>query len=313
MLPIPDELLHRPFTRSRAVELGLPPRVIEGRRFVRLHKGVYVHRDHGMTWADHVAAAQLALPVGARTTGVTRLRQLGLDVGAPYPLHFVVEGDLHLVLDGVFLHRTVKMPPHDDAGVSTEAAYVAFCAGARLIEAIEVGCFLLQKRWLDGQLLDQLLTDEQWRRGRPETVAVLPYLDDRPRSMPEAALAAYVVFSGLPTPEVNETMTLADSTVLTPDLWFVLFVLVVEYEGSQHQELRGQYTSDIDRYAAYRRNAVAYEQVTKELMRSPKATVRRIHSALVAQGYDGPPPDFGGAWLTLFRPLSELARVRHAA
>lgn len=313
VVPIPHELLDRPFARSRALELGVPPRVLEGRRFRRLHKGVYVHRDHDMSWADHVAAAQLAMPADARTTGVTRLRQLGLDLGTPFPLHFVVEGDLHLVLEGVFLHRTVKMPPHDDAGVSTEAAYVAFCADARLVDAIKVGCFLLHVEWLDGELLDQLLTEEPWRRGRCETSVVVPFLDDRPRSMPEAALVAYVLFSGLPGPEVNEQMTLADGTVLTPDLWFVLFVLVVEYEGSQHQELRGQYTSDIDRYAAYRRNEVAYEQVTKELMRSPKATVRRIHAALVARGYDGPPPDFDGAWLTLFRPLTELARLRGAA
>lgn len=287
--------------------------MLEGARFRRLHKGVYAHRGHDLTWADHVLAAQLALPEGARTTGVTRLQQLGIDVGPPFPLHFVVEGDLHLVLGGVFLHRTVKMPPHDDEGVSAEAAYVAFCAEARLIDAIKVGCLLLHQGRLLAHALDQIVTGEPWRRGSAETAAVLPFLDDRPRSMPEAALMTYVLFSGLPSPEVNREMTLSDGTVLTPDLWFVLFVLVVEYEGSQHQELRGQYTSDIDRYAAYRRNQVDYEQVTKELMRSPKATVRRIHAALVARGYDGPQPDFDGPWLMLFRPLSELARLRRAA
>ena len=36
-----------------------------------------------------------------------------------------------------------------------------------------------------------------------ETAYVLPFLDGRCRSIPEAELLAYVVFAGLPMPEVN--------------------------------------------------------------------------------------------------------------
>lgn len=223
-----------------------------------------------------------------------------------------MEGDLHLVLDGVFLHRTVKMPPHDDDGATVEAAFIAFCADARLIDATRVGCFLLHQGWLDGRLLQDLLVEDPWRRGVPETAYVLPLLDDRPRSLPEGELLAYVVFAGLPVPEVNETITLADGTELAPDQWFEDYEVAVEYEGGQHQDDRGQYVADIDRYAAYRRNRVDYEQVTKELMRSPKATVRRVHAALVAKGYEGPVPDFEDAWPLLFRRLEDLVRRRAA-
>lgn len=100
------------------------------------------------------------------------------------------------------------------------------------------------------------------------------FLDDRPRSVPEGELLAHVVFAGMPMPEVNETITLADGTALAPDLWFEYYEVAVEYEGGQHQDDRDQYVADIDRYAAYRRNRVDYELVTKELMRSPKAAVR---------------------------------------
>ena len=313
MRHIPDSFRRGPFARAAAFQADISARVLEGVQFRRLHEAVYVHRDHEMTWADHVEAARLALPAGARTTGPTRLRELGVDVGKPFPLHFVVEGDLHLVLDGVFLHRSVKMPPCDDIGVSAEAAYVAYCVGARLIDAIKAGCVLLNKEVLDGALLEQILSEEKWRRGVPETSFVLPFLDDRPRSLPEAELLTYVVFSGLPAPEVNHVITLADGTELTPDLVFEDYVFVVEYEGSQHQDDRGQYTADIDRYAAYRRNDVAYEQVTKELMRSPKATVRRVHAGLVARGYEGAGPDFDGAWLLLFRRLEDVVRTQRAA
>ncbi len=291
----------------------MPARVLEGRRFRRLHKGVYCHRDHTMSWRDRVEAARLALPDTARTTGATRLRQLGLAVGSERPLHFVVEGDLHLELDGVFLHRTVKMPPHCSEGVSNEAAFVAFCAEARTIDAITAGCVLLHRGQLDLHLLDQLVTEEKWRRGVPETTYVLPFLDGRCRSLPEAELLTYVVCAGLPMPEVNVSIEVIPNTWITPDLWFAEFGLAGEYEGSQHQEERGQYNADIDRYRSYRRGKVAYELVTKERMRSPKSAVRLIHCALVERGYDGPPPDFDGLWSTLFEPLAEVVRPRRAA
>lgn len=313
MRPVPQNLRTGPVHRRDALAQGVSRDVLEGVQFRRVHEAVYVHRDHDMTWEDRVLAARLALPDTARTTGVTRLQQLGLDVGSREVLHFVVEGDLHLVLHGVFLHRTVKMPPCDDVGVSAEAAFVAYCADARLVDAIKLGCFLLHKDWLDGDLLDQILTEQKWRRGAAETSYVLPFLDARPRSIPEAELLAYVVFAELPVPEVNQTVTLADDTVLTPDLWFEDYGVAVEYEGGQHQDDRDQYVADIDRYASYRRNKVDYEQVTKELMRSPKATVRRVHALLVANGYEGPPPSFDGAWPTLFMRLADLVRPARVA
>ncbi|MCF6378791.1 hypothetical protein L2K70_14345 [Nocardioides KLBMP 9356] len=313
MFTIPDDFLHGPFGRLDALDAGVPARVLEGVRFRRLHKGVYVHRDHDMTWADHVEAARLALPESARTTATTRLRQLGFSLGNAWPLHFVVEGDLHLELDGVFLHRTVKMPPSDDAGVSVEAAFVALCADSRLIDAITMGCVLLNKQRLDLGLLDQVLTEEKWRRGVPETAYVLPFLDGRCRSMKEAELLSYVVFAGMPMPDVNVAIEVAPGVELTPDLRFAHYEQVVEFEGGQHQGERGQYLADIDRYALYRRHAVPYELVTKERMRSPKSVVRLVHHALVERGYDGPPPHFGEHWDSLFRPITDLVRRLRAA
>ena len=48
-------------------------------------------------------------------------------------------------------------------------------------------------------------------------------------------------------------------------------------------------------------------------MRSPRATVRLVHRALVARGYDGPPPEFGEQWDSLFRLVSDLVRPKRAA
>lgn len=310
MYDVPSQFLSGPFARADALAAGLPARVLEGTRFVRDHAGVYHYRAHEMTFADRLRAARLALPPDARTTGITRLQELGLDHGPRSPLHFVVQGDLHLQLEGVFLHRTVKMPPSDDLGVSVEAAYVAYCAEARTVDAIKEGCELLRLGRLDLHLLDELLTEESWRRGVPETSYVLPHLDDRCRSIPEAELLALVRFSGLPEPAVNETLVLPGGGEITPDQWFAPWARALEYEGGQHQEDRAQYTSDIDRYAAYRRMGADYLQVTRELMRLPKTTVRRVHRLLVEGGYDGPAPDFGPHWQSLFRPLRDVVRRR---
>ena len=313
MFLLPEGFASGPFARHVALEAGIPQRVLEGTRFRRLHKAVYCHREHLLTWEDQVRAAGLALPAGARTTGATRLRQLGIDVGGRWPLHFVVEGDLHLVLDGVFLHRTVKMPPHDEQGVSIEAAFIAYCAQSRLIDAIKVAGLLLHKDQLDLRRLDLLMAEETWRRGVAETSYALPFLDGRCRSMPEAELLAYVVFAGLPMPEVNCTIEVGDGIELTPDQWFTDYRFALEYEGGQHQEDRGQYNADIDRYGLYRRHKIDYELVTKERMRSPKATVRLVHRALVDCGYDGPAPDFDGMWPKLFERLTDVVRLSRAA
>ena len=184
MYVVPEELRHGPVTRMRALEAGVPARVLEGVQFGRIHHGVYCHRDHAPTWSDRVAAARLALPPGARTTGITRLQELGLDAGPRDVLHFVVEGDHHLALDGVFLHRTVLMPPCDELGVSAEAAYVAHCAATYVLDAVRVGSLLLRRGALDLRTLAALLEDQPWRRGCAETGWVLGHLEGRCRSMP---------------------------------------------------------------------------------------------------------------------------------
>ena len=310
MYAVPDDFRAGPFPRERALAHGIPPRVLEGAQFVRDHASVYHHRSHEMTFADRITAARLALPEAARTTGITRLQELGLGYGPPAPLHFVVEADHHLALDGVFLHRTVKMPPCDDLGVSVEAAYVAHCAEARTVDAVKVGCELLRLGWLDLELLDQLLLEERWRRGVAETAWVLPYLDDRCRSMPEAELLTLLRFAGLPEPAVNELLVLPSGDVITPDFWYERWRRALEYEGQHHQDDRCQYAADIDRYAVYRRLGVDYAQVTKELLRLPATTVRRVHTLLAEGGYDGPPPEFGERWQSLFRPLRDVVPLR---
>lgn len=308
MFDVPVRFRSGPFARFDGLEAGISARVLEGVQFVRLHDAVYCHRDHPLAHPDRIAAARMALPGDARTTGITRLQELGIDYGPTSPLHFVVVGDHHLAIPGVFLHRTVSMPPADEDGVSAEAAYVAYCAEARVIDAIKVGSMLLHLALMDEGELRSLLVDQPWRRGAAEALWVVEHLDGRCRSLPEAELLALVRFSGLPCPEVNPELRDDDGNTVIPDLWFAAWRQAVEYEGIHHQEDRDQYTADIDRYLILRRMRAPYLQITRERLRRPQLAMRQVYSALVDAGYPGPEPEFGELWATLFRPLRDVVR-----
>jgi hypothetical protein len=264
-------------------------------------------RDHVMTPQDEVAAAALALPPDARLTGITRIQQLGLDFGPRLPVRFVVARDLHLDLEGVFLHRTAVMPPLDGAGAAPVAAFVSYCSLARVVDAIKVGDWLLHEEHMGWDELHCFALRDRWRAGADEALFVLGHLDGDSRSLRESETRAVLDFAGLPTPGVNRGVAGEDDCSRIGDLVYRKWGgLVVEYEGEHHQLERGQYVKDIDRYASMRREAVPYVQVTKEKLIRPRRMVIEVYHALVAEGYDGPPPEFGTTWGQLFSRVSHV-------
>ncbi len=310
MRAVPAPLLTGPFTRERALELGVTKKMLAGARFVRVHPGVWRHRDHQMTWADDVRAAQLTLPKDARTTHLTRIQQLGLEFGPRHPLHFVVEGELHLALDGIFLHRTKALAPSDESGVIPAAAFVASCSTARLVDAIMVGDWLLHHGHMTVPELVTLALAAPWRDGADEALFVVDLLDGRSRSVKESETRAILAASGLPSPEPNRPVDLGGDAVAIGDLVYVEHGLVVEYEGGHHQRDRPQYVADIERYELFRDHGVPYVQVTHESLGHPRTLVGTVYRKLVGLGYDGPPPVFDARWTSLFSQVRDLLPPR---
>ncbi|WP_019144032.1 hypothetical protein [Aeromicrobium massiliense] len=298
---VPPVLRTGPFSRAQGLAAGLTSRQLQGASFRRVHPRVWVHRDHVMTRLDEVRAATLALPPHVHATHATRLLLSGLDVVRP-PLRFVVAGDLHLALDGVLLHRTPLLPPLDEQGVTPTAAFVALAATERLLDVVAAGDWLAHRGLMSAVGLGELAAAQSWRRGARAAASVLPLLDGRSRSLPESQVRCLLVAAGLPRPEVNVPV-LDDVRSPVTDLYLRRWRVAVEYEGRQHELDPGQFSRDLARYARLREHGIEYVQVTRTMMRSPRAVVALVHEALVRRGYDGPAPTFGGAWWSLFRPV----------
>lgn len=305
---IPRELTLGPFTSTRARELGISEKVLRGSRFTRLLPRVWVFVGHLMTHLDWIVAAELALPDRAQCSHVTRIQRLGLKHGPPTPLHFTIAGDHHLELPDVFLHRTEVLPPLDESGVAPAAAFIGLAASARLIDIIRVGDWLLHHRHMTTNEVVEVARRDMWRPGARQALAVVRHLDGRSRSLPESETRSVLVFAGLPVPEVNRELAADGRVVAIGDLVYLLWRLVVEYEGSHHHLDRRQWTGDIDRYSWFRENDLRYVQVTKEKLARPRALVSEVYRHLLVGGYDGAAPTFGPRFASLFAPVPASGR-----
>jgi len=305
----PDAFRRRPFGVHEAARAGLTRKQLCGRSFRRLLPRVWVHVDHVMTHADWIDAARIALTDRAELTGITRIQALGLDFGPKRPLRFVVAGDLHIDLDGVFLHRTKSLPPTDGVGVTPTSAFVSYCAQARVIDAIQVGDWLIYHGHMSVIGVRELAARDRWRAGAPEAWWVSRHLSAASRSLPESQVRALTVFAGLPVPEANAPLELAGRSVIVDLLWRQ-WLLALEYEGSHHQTDRAQYLSDIGRFGLLREAGLRYLQITKEDLARPQSLVLQVHEALRRGGYDGPEPVFGSCWAGLFDPITASLRPR---
>jgi hypothetical protein len=301
--PIPESLRTGVFTRARATALGVTDNMLCGSRFARVYPRVWRTASYTMRHEDWVEAARLALPKNAHLTGITRLQACGLAYGPQLPIRYVIQGELHLAFENVFLHRTKKLPPTDEVGVSVPAAFISYCSLARVVDAIKVGDWLLHRAHMTCDEVRNLALAELWRAGADEAIWILEHLNASARSLPESETRSVLNFAGLPMPEVNQALELEEGLTVIGDLVYRDWHLFVEYEGAQHQEDRVVYGFDVDRYASLRTHGIRYVQVTKEKLRHRRTLVGEVYRQLLAEGYTGDPPRFSGQWDLLQLPV----------
>lgn len=312
MKPIPTELHGRIFTTKEGLAAGLTPRMLRGSRFTRIHRGVYAVAGHELDLASRVRAAQLVLPSDAHLTHLSRIRALGLDWPGDDRIHFVVARDHHVTPDGVFLHRTEVLPPIDDVGVTPAAAFIALCGSEPLLDLVAIGDWLLHREHMTLGELVEVARAQTWRAGSRQAMLVSERLDGRSASVAESRLRLMFACAGLPRPEVNVPVV-NDPNSPVGDQVFRRWRVVVEHEGGHHFSDADQIRRDVWRYSEMRRLGVDYVQVFAAMMYQPRAVVLKVHEALVSRGYEGPPPDFGEQWRSLFAKVRPTPRGPSAA
>jgi len=120
----------------------------------------------------------------------------------------------------------------------------------------------------------------------------MAYVRERVESPRETVLRLILVFAGLPEPVPNLRIGDRDDFIARPDLVYVSYRVVVEYDGQHHWATEGQREYDIARREALEAAGWRVIVVTRTGMRQPQDLVWRVYRALRERGYDGPPPSF---------------------
>ena len=100
---------------------------------------------------------------------------------------------------------------------------------------------------------------------------------DSPR---ETIVRLELIDAGLPEPTIGHRIIHRGEYVGVPDLAYPNLRIAIEYEGSDHQEDRGTYLSDIERREAFARAGWTVILVTKEHLQGPADLwIRRVRVA----------------------------------
>lgn len=304
---IPDRFLKGPFLVETAQKAELTRQVLRGRRFRRLHRGVYVCADVELTLQVRLRAALLVLPPDAAAAGVTALQHYGVDVGPPQPLHVATKHEHHIRIAGVVSHqRRHGIAVRRWSGLPTcvpEQAWVQACPELGFLDRVVAGDWLLHLKRTRLTKLQEYVGSSR-EHGVKSARRTLAYVRERAESPRETRLRMMLVFARLPEPQPNLNLGDEHDFLARCDLVYLAYKVIVEYDGDQHRLSRRQRERDIKRREALERAGWLMVVVTAEGMRHPREVVRRVHRALVERGYCGPEPVFSDVWDRWFAAVS---------
>lgn len=307
--PIPESLRGGPFTREKARSLGLTDRVLAGARFTRLFDGVYVYGDAEPCLETYLTAGKLALGGDAKATHVTGLRCYGVEVAPILPLRFASARSHHTRRTGLRLIRRMRVGDTEGPALRPEQCWVDACLDLDLVDAVKAADWLIHN---DATTLAGLTrfvdATDNWE-GICNARLALPYVRENVRSPRESVTRLLFVLAGLPEPDgCNLDVYDNDRFLGCGDLVWLVYQLVVEYDGRQHAEDTLQWNHDLDRVQGFDDAGWDFFRVTNRRLRAPREVVRRVHVKLVDAGYRGPEPVFDSRWSQLFERRPAYAR-----
>lgn len=308
--------VRRPFTRADAVAAGIDPRLLRGKRFRKIFKGVYISAEDPPSPLHRVEAAVVLHPAGAFASHVSAARVY--DVPVP---HFAEE---HVsVFDekdrrrrtGIRCHvapSTTRVGRYKGIPVSMPIPmFIQLASMLSLVDLVVVGDALVRRKaFAPHQLVAACRASEDRYAGTALRAAEL--VRSGVDSPMETRLRLLIVLAGLPEPEINVEVRDVNSRVLRRfDLSYPTLRLIVEYDGRQHAEDPDQYDSDIGRREYLDEQRWRIIVVTaKGIFQRPEGTLLRVRKALRDCGAKGLPSRFDDDWHVHFptqRPVRRSA------
>ncbi|MGH1563446.1 DUF559 domain-containing protein [Mumia sp. DW29H23] len=305
MKPIPHELRCRPFTTGHAGRLGVTPQQLRGRRFLRLHRGIYVCADLPLTLVVRIGAALLALPSDALVSHLTALRLWGLEIRQLYPLHFSTNSSLVTERDGIRLHRRrgrLRAYVRECLACTGPDRTYVDCSALRLTlpELVQAADHLVHAGHTTLSQLAAYL-DDTHIHGVVRARRAFAYVRERVESPMETLVRLMLVFARLPEPDTNpDVLDPEGRFVARCDLVYWRFRVIVEYDGAWHERSKKQRARDRTRREALERLGWTVIVVLEDDLTNTKSIVWRVDGALRDNGYDGPRPQFNAMWTRWF-------------
>ena len=292
----------RPFTTAQGLAAGLTVGQLRGRRFARLHKGVYVDAGSPLTALARARAALLTHPDGAFVSHGTAARVLGLpvpedavdhvSVGTPNDRRRRTGVVCHITREGARVIDLHGVPVSSPLEVFTELS-----ATLRLVDLVVVGDAIVGKGWATpDQLIAACLVSNDSANRRALRAA--RYVRTGVDSPMETRLRMLIVLAGLPEPTVNFVRRDHDGQVLRRyDLCYPDLRIIIEYDGRQHANDPRQWNTDIYRREELDDAGWRIVVVTAEgVYRKPEETLTRIRKVLADRRCPGLPRTISAAW-----------------
>jgi hypothetical protein len=202
--PVPDELRRRPFQLSDAVAAGVTPRMLQGRRFRRIHHRVWICADVELTTEMRYDAARLALPPGA--IGSHQLAAEILDLTVPRaskPQFWLPESAKGSTYPGIRPHWCLEQPDsvivHGRPVTTAAKTFIDLATQLRALDLVVFGDSAVRRGWTTQEEL-MALSRERGRRHIRRARWAAALVRSRVDCRPETLLRLLLLLAGLPEP-----------------------------------------------------------------------------------------------------------------
>lgn len=260
-------------TLRSAARLSLTEDQLRGRRFRRLHQGVYAPADRELTPTVRAAAALLVLPRDAVITGVTALHLHGTEIGTMTPIRAATATTGQTRRPGIRLSRLEQLPEAHDRTARPLPAWLAACVEFDLVQAVAAADWLIRTRKTTLTQLRDAAAKAASGHGSRLARRAAELAREQVDSPKESKLRLLLVLAGLPEPRCTD-----------PRQWSI----------------------DIARHEAAVNAGYLIIRVTAARLRRPREVAETVHARLRERGYTGPPPQYPSEWQVRFETAPQL-------